>query len=59
MTEQSTVLAWSDIARQVASSIAPAWPLDQSVAVNPCGSSATRISLRLLLSRRLFVALPG
>lgn len=35
MTEQSTELAWSDIALKVAASIAPAWPLDQSVAVNP------------------------
>ncbi|MEN3753074.1 hypothetical protein ABC733_11380 [Mangrovibacter sp. SLW1] len=47
MTEQSTELAWSGIARQVAASIAPAWPLDQSVAVNPGGNSATKILRRL------------
>lgn len=35
MIEQQTQIPYLDIAKSVSASIAPAWPLDQSIAVNP------------------------
>lgn len=35
MIEQKNALPYAKIAKQVSASIAPAWPLDQSIAVNP------------------------